>query len=114
MLQTVLQLPFFEKFCPLNEKERPEGLNHRINSIHEKALRVTYQDYKSKFPELLQKNNTVTIRQHNLQVFATEIFKAKNDLLSEIMKDVFELKESSYSLRSRGNYFVREDVKTTQ
>ena len=112
MLQTVLKLPFFEKFCPLNDKERPEGLNYRINSIHEKALRVTYQDYKSKFPELLQKNDTVTIHQHNLQVFATKIFKAKDDLLSEIMKDVFELKEPSYSLRSRGNYSVREDVKT--
>ena len=29
------------------------------------------------------------------------------------MKDVFELKEPSYSLRSKGNYFVRENIKTT-
>ena len=42
-----------------------------------------------------------------MQVLATEIFKAK------IMKEVFKLKEPSYSLRSKGNYFGRGNVKTT-
>ena len=60
-------------------------LNHRINSIHERALRVTYQEYKSAFLQLLQKDNSVII-------LVTEIFKAKNDLSPEIMKGVFELK----------------------
>ena len=76
-------------------------LNHRINSIDETALRVAYQDYKSTF--LQQKDNSVTIHQRDLQVPATEIFKAKNDLSPEIMKEVFELKEPSYSLFSKGN-----------
>ena len=88
-------------------------LNHRINSTHERALRVTYQNYQSTFFKLLQKYNSVTIGQRNLQVLATEIFKAKNDLSREIMKEVFELKNPSYSLRSQGNYFVRGNVKTT-
>ena len=86
-------------------------LNNRINSIHERALRVTYQDYKSTFLQLLQKNNSVTIHQRNFQVLVTEIFRAKNDLSPEVMKEVFELKESSYSLRSEGNYFIRGNVK---
>ena len=34
-------------------------LIHRINSIHERALRVIYQDCKSRFLELLQRHNTV-------------------------------------------------------
>ena len=29
------------------------------------------------------------------------------------MKEAFELKESSYRLRSKGNYFVRGNAKTT-
>ena len=74
---------------------------------------VTYQDYQSTFLQLLQKYNSVTIHQPNLKVLATEIFKAKNYLSTEIMKEVFELKEPSYSLRSKGNYFVRKNVKTT-
>ena len=48
-----------------------------------------------------------------MQVLATEICKTKNDLSPESMKEVFELKEPSYSLRSKGNYFVRGNVKTT-
>ena len=75
-------------------------------------LRVKYQDCKSTFLELLQKDNSLTIHQRNLQDLATEIFK-KNDLSPEIMKEFFELKEPSYSLRSQGNYFVRGKVKTT-
>ena len=89
-------------------------LNHRINSIHERALRVTYQDYQSTFLKLLRKDNSVTIHQRNLQVLATEILKeVKNDLSPEIIKEVFELKEPSYSLHSKGNYFVRGNAKTT-
>ena len=41
--------------CPLVWMFHCRKLNHRINSIHERALRVTYQDYKSTLLELLQK-----------------------------------------------------------
>ena len=94
---------------------RSSKLNHRFNSIHERALRVTYQNYKLTWTvlELLQKDNSVTIHQRNLEVLATEIFKAKNDLSLEIIKEVFEFQEPSYSLRSQGNYFVRGNVRTT-
>ena len=100
-------------YCPLVWMFHSGKLNHRINSILERALRVTYQDFKSTLLQLLQKDNSVTIHQRNLQVLATEIFKAKNDLLPENMNEMFELKEPSYSLRSKGNYFVRENVITT-
>ena len=53
------------------------------------------------FLQLLQKNDSVTIHQRNLQVLVTEIFKAKNDLSTEIMKEIFKLKEPSCSLRSK-------------
>ena len=88
-------------------------LNQHINSIHETAVSVTYQNYKSTFLQLLQKDNSVAIHQRNLKVLATEIFRAKNDLSPEIIKKVFELKEPSYSLCLKGNYFVRGNVKTT-
>ena len=69
------------------------------NSIHKGALRVTYQDCTSMFLELLQKGNSGTIHQRNLQVLVTDIFKAKYDLSPEIMTEVFELQKPSYSLR---------------
>ena len=68
-------------------------------------LRDTYQDY--------HKIKSVTIHQRNFQVLATGNLKVKNDLSPEIINEVFELKDASYSLRSQGNCFVRGNAKTT-
>ena len=73
-------------YCPLVWMFYSRKLNHRINSIYERALRVACQDQKSKFLQLLQKDNFAAIHQRNLHVFTTEISKAKNDLSPEIMK----------------------------
>ena len=37
-----------------------EALNNKINSIHERALRTTFNDSKSTFEELLNKDNSVS------------------------------------------------------
>ena len=42
----------------------------------------------------------MTVHHKNLQALVTEIFKVKNDLAPNIMKDVFVLKEPPYNLRS--------------
>ena len=68
-------------------------LNNHINNIHERALRLTYKDNQSSFKELLEKDSSVTVHHKNLQALVTEIFKVKNDLAPDIMKDAFELKE---------------------
>ena len=65
------------KYYPLVWMFHGRKLNQRLNSIHERALRNTYQDYKSTCLELVQKENSATIHQRNLQVLATEIFKQK-------------------------------------
>ena len=48
---------------------------------------------KNPFHELLQKDNSVTIHQQNLQVLATDVFKAKNDLSPKIMIRKYTHKE---------------------
>ena len=40
-------------------------LNNKINSIHERAPRITYQDNTSTFQELLNKDNSVSIHHRN-------------------------------------------------
>ena len=65
------------------------ALNNRINN----SLRLTYEDNQSSFKELLEKD-------HSVKVLVIEIFKVKNDLVSDTMKDLFELKEPQYNLRS--------------
>ena len=61
-------------------------LDHRINKLHERALRIAYNDYSSDFVELLAKDDTVTIHQRNLRVLAIEIYKMLNDLSPLFMK----------------------------
>ena len=100
-------------YCPLVWMFHSRKMNNRINRIHERALRLVYQDHVSTFDELLDKDNSVTIHQKNLQVLATEIFKVKNGLSPEIMKQVFELREAPYNFRSESSLFKRENVKTT-
>ena len=66
------------------------NLNNKINRIHERALRLVYQNNLS-FSELLDLDNFVTVQQKNLQVLVTEIYKVKIGIAPEIMKDIFKL-----------------------
>ena len=62
------------------------ALNNKINSIHERPLRITYNDSKSTFEELLNKDNFVSIHHRNLQVLPIEMFKIKNNMALEFLK----------------------------
>ena len=87
------------------------NLSNKINRIHEGALPLVYQSNLS-FSELLDLDNSVTVHRKNVQALATEIYKVKNGIGPEIMKDIFELQNPSYSLRSSCNQFRRENIKT--
>ena len=88
-------------------------LNNRINRIPEQVLRLVYQDNSLSFAELLEKDNSVTIHQRNLQGLATKIFKLKKRLALEITKEVFEIQNPAYNFRFEATHFKRENVKTT-
>ena len=54
-------------YCPLIWMFHSRNLNNKINRIHERALRLVYQNNLS-FSELLDLDNSVTVHQNNLQV----------------------------------------------
>ena len=68
-------------------------LNNRINKIHERALRIVYNDDLSSFHELLNRDSSFTIRARNIQALATELYKVIKGLSPEIMNQVFPLKD---------------------
>ena len=88
------------EYCPLVWMFHSREINNRVNSLHERALRVVYRDYNATFFELLSKDKSVTIHQRNLQLLATEIFKTKNELNPKIMKEIFTFKNVDYHLRN--------------
>ena len=81
--------------------------------IHELALGLVYQNRNLSFSELLELSHPVTIHQRNMQVLVTEIFKVKNNLSPEIMKQVFGFQVPYYNFHFETSQFRRENVKTT-
>ena len=91
-------------YCPLVWMFHSRSLNNKINSLHERALRITYGDRSSSFENLLKKDNSVSIDHRNIQALATEMFKAKDNIAPEIMKKLFAPKMSSYDLRNNDSF----------
>ena len=77
-------------YCPLVWMCHSRTLNNKINKLHERALRLVYDDRLSTFEELLNINKSVTIHHRNLQVLATELYKVHRGLASELMNDIFK------------------------
>ena len=82
-------------------------LNNHINRIHERALRIVYQDHNSTFEELLAKDGSFKIHDRNLQRLLIEIFQVKMKLAPEIMNEVFVIIESPYPLRNELRFKLR-------
>ena len=86
-------------------------LNNRINRLHERALRLVYTDPSLTFDKLLRKDNSFQVHHRNLQILATEMYKAKNNLSPTIIKKVFKDRENPYNLRN-ANPFQSTNVNT--
>ena len=100
-------------YCPLIWMFHSRKLNSRINKLHERALRMVYQDYVSSFTELLEKDKSTTIHNRNIQLLATELFKVKNGLSPAFMNKIFvENAQHYYDLRKLKTEFKRNKVKT--
>ena len=74
-------------------------INH-IPRIHERALKIVYQDHSSTFDELLGTDGSFKIHGRNLQKLLIEIFKVKMNLDPEIMNEAFDIIECPYPLRN--------------
>ena len=89
-------------YCPLVWMFCSRSSNNRVNHLHERALRIVYNDHSSTFEDLLVKDSSVSIHHRNIRLLAIELCKAKNSLSSQLMLDLFQnrVNTSSYGLRS--------------
>ena len=83
------------------------SLNNKINRLHDRCLRIIYNDKHSNFEELLVKDNSVSIHHNNIHTLPIEIYKVANDICPEIMNDIFKLRENThYNLRHTSQFLV--------
>ena len=103
-------------YCLLIWMFHSRKMEHRINSIHKRALKLVYQDSPDlMFQEFLAKDKSVSIHQRNLQLLATEIFKSKTGVSPELMNDIFHFVERpsnltcDYTLERKRDHAVYHD-----
>ena len=75
--------------------------------MHERALRIVYNDDQLSFHELLKLDNSSTIHHQNIRKLAIEVHKSLHDLSPSFMKDIFV--NSGYtgpSLRNENKFHV--------
>ena len=74
--------------------------SRKLSKLPERVSRTIYQDYGSPFTELLQKDNSTTIRNRNIQLLATVLFKVKNGLSPPFMNEIsVENAQNYYDLK---------------
>ena len=76
--------------------------NNKINRLHERCLRIIYEDKASTFEQVLEKDSSASIDTRNFRFLAVEMFKVVNGLAPTIINDLFPSKETNnYNLRRK-------------
>ena len=78
----LLQFSYCPSICMFHSRK----FNHRINKIHERALRIVYNDHQYTFEELLERDNSFTIHVKNFQKLHIEMYKVNNGLSVQLVK----------------------------
>ena len=111
IMKTFIQSQF--NYCPVVWMFHNRTLNHKINKLHERALRLVYKDETLTFQELLDKDDSVTVHHRNLQRLATEMYKIKNNLSPVPMQELFKEKINHYDLRNK-SFWETDNVRTVK
>ena len=89
------------KYCPIVWMFHSRRTNNKFHQLHERALRIVYDDHVSTFHELLAMDKSFCIHHQNIQRLLIEIYKALHDISGNSLKELFVKRESTISLRSK-------------
>ena len=98
-------------YCPLIWMCHSRTINNKINSLHERCLRIIYNDYRSSFEYLLDRDKGVTIHLKSVRTLAIEMFKVSKNLSPQLVTEIFEKRNNVYDLRNPSD-FVRPRIRS--
>ena len=81
------------KYCPIVWMFHSRRTNNKINRLHERALRIVYDDNVSTFDQLLAMDKSFCIHHQNIQRLLIEIYKALHDISGNSLKELFVERE---------------------
>ena len=81
--------------------------NNKISRLHERCLRTIYNDKRSSFNALLEKDGSDLLHERNIRILATEMFKVSKNLAPPAqMHEIFKLKDQpQYNLKVQFSVF---------
>ena len=82
-------------YCPLIWISHSRGTTNKINRLHERRLRITYDDKRLSFNALLERDGCVSIDidERNIKILATKMIKVSKNLAPPQMHEIFKLKD---------------------
>ena len=87
-------------YCPVICMCHSREDNNKISRLHERCLRIIYNDNRSSLNALSEKDGSVSIHERNIKILATGMFKVSKKLVPPQMREIFKLKDQpQFNLR---------------
>ena len=103
----VLNKAYFEsqfKYCPLVWMFHGRQVNNKINRLHERALRMIYEDSTSSFDTLLEKVMSFSVHDKNIQQIALEMYKVAKGIAPTNISSLFLQCSNNRHTRSQSEF----------
>ena len=87
----LLNVFFYSQFnyCQLVWMCHNRTNNNKLNRLHERCLRLIYNDKKSSFKDLLEKDGSVSIHHRNLRTLAVELLRYSKAKVQLFLQKLF-------------------------
>ena len=83
------------------------SLNNKINRLHQRCLRIVYNDKKLNFEDLLERDGPASIHHQNIRFLAIKMFKVSKGISHQIVKGVFQFRDAlPHQLRKQTDFQI--------
>jgi hypothetical protein len=86
-------------YCPLVWHFCGNGNIHKMEKIHERALRFVFEDYVSEYNDLLRRNGESTLYLKRVRIMAQEVYKAIHNQSPKYTQELLRERNTRYSDR---------------
>ena len=93
-------------YCPIVWHFCGKGDTHKIERIHERAIRFITNDYNSEYMQLLSDGNECTLYLKRVRLIAQEVFKSLNGLNPVYAKEILRDRPSKYPSRTPLDLYI--------
>ena len=85
-------------------------LKIKINRLHERYLKIIYNNKRSNFEEPLVKDNSNSIHRNNIYTLAIEMYKVADGMSPEIMNNISKLRDNTHHHLRHTSQFLADPI----